>query len=136
MALEHHSRLLSALARGMTLEEEALHIAQMQAAAAAAAAATRTRCQQQDAPEQAQQPTGGAEGTVELQETGGGTAGNAALAASAGRSMQQDVFENRFLTDEDVLQVRRHFVGLQVKGAKSQMRPASQPCCIRFLQLC
>lgn len=112
MALEHHSRLLSALARGMTLEEEALHIAQMQAAAAAAAASTRSRRQQQqqDTNMQTQQPAGGAsEATREQQETGGGTAVDAvmraAAAASARQNVRQDAFADRFISEEDILQV-------------------------------
>jgi hypothetical protein len=127
MALEHHSRLLSALARGMTLEEEALHIAQMQAAAAAAAASTRScrqQQQQQDTNMQTQQPAGGAsEATREQQETGGGTAGGAvmraAAAASARQNVRQDAFADRFISEEDILQVELQWSFRRFAQAKS-----------------
>lgn len=127
MALEHHSRLLSALARGMTLEEEALHIAQMQAAAAAAAASTRScrqQQQQQDTNMQTQQPAGGdSEATREQQETGGGTAGDAvmraAAAASARQNVRQDAFADRFIFEEDILQVELQWSFRRFAQAKS-----------------
>lgn len=76
-ALEQHNRLLAALSRGMTLEEEALHVAQLQSNAGAATGAAAGDRQQQQ------------------QHLQGGDAGAQAAAAAAGGQLQQQAAASR-----------------------------------------